>query len=117
MSSYGEPKRQTEAAAAVVAALGSGSGTQVDVAIAALNAVVGKLGKRKLGDVIREEQMVEEAPRTPAPVSCFDAVVDDTGIVPTTPAPVFESPSSSHGTPGSGPNSGSRRPTAVSRTR
>ena len=33
MSGYGEPKRQIEAADAVMAALGSGSGTQVDVAI------------------------------------------------------------------------------------
>ena len=53
MSGYGEPKRQIEAADAVMAALGSGSGTQVDVAINALNAVIGKLGKRKRGDLIR----------------------------------------------------------------
>ena len=53
MSGYGEPKRQMEAADAVMAALGSGSGTQVDVAINARNAVIGKLGKRTRGDLIR----------------------------------------------------------------
>ena len=121
MSVYGEPKRHSEAVSDVMAALGSGTGTQVNVAVLSLKAVIGKLGKRRSDDLIFdqvEEQDEEQGPpHTPAPASFFDAVADGHSDEPTTPAPVGNTPSTSQVPPGSGPNSGSRQPSGARQSR
>ena len=121
MSVYGEPKRHSEAVSDVMAALGSGTGTRVDVAVLALRAVIDKLGKRKSSDLIvqeeEEQDEVQGPPHTPAPASFFDAVVDDDSHGPTTPTPVGNTLSTSQVPPGSGPNSGSRQPSGARQSR